>query len=224
MVSAGIFLYTICSVVAGYVSGATYKRYGGKNWVKNVLITASAFPALCVAVVLPTNLIAMIYSSTKAIPVTTMIVLCLFWIFGCLPLTAFGSILARHRVGGRRGPPPPPPCRIHPVPRQIPEKAWYLQPFALSLIAGILPFASIFIETYMILSSFWSYRVYYVYGFMLLVGLILVAVTACVVIVSIYMLLNAEDYEWPWKSVYIAGASSFYVYLYSIYFFYHRTK
>ena len=36
------------------------------------------------------------------------------------------------------------------------------------LLGGILPFGSIFIEMYFILTSFWAYKIYYVYGFILL--------------------------------------------------------
>ena len=36
------------------------------------------------------------------------------------------------------------------------------------MIIGILPFGSIFIEMYFIFTSFWAYKIYYVYGFMLL--------------------------------------------------------
>merc|ERR1712106_239702 len=46
------------------------------------------------------------------------------------------------------------------------------------------PFGSIFIEMYFIFTSFWAYKIYYVYGFMLLVFLILLTVTVCVTIVS----------------------------------------
>ena len=57
-------------------------------------------------------------------------------------------------------------------------------------------------------SSFWSPppplsplpQVYYVYGFMLLVALILMIVTASVTIVGTYFLLNAENYHWQWTS------------------------
>ena len=49
---------------------------------------------------------------------------------------------------------------------------------------------------YFIFTSFWAYKIYYVYGFMLLVYLILVVVTVCVTIVCIYFLLNSEDYRW----------------------------
>lgn len=51
-------------------------------------------------------------------------------------------------------------------------------------------------------------QVYYVYGFMLLVFLILVIVTVCVTIVGTYFLLNAENYYWQWTSFLSAASTS----------------
>merc|ERR1711973_525793 len=86
--------------------------------------------------------------------------------------------------------------RINAVPRPIPEKKWFMEPWVIVMVGGILPFGSIFIEMYFIFTSFWAYKTYYVYGFMLLVFLILTIVTVCVTIVCTYFLLNAEDYRW----------------------------
>jgi NhaP-type Na+/H+ or K+/H+ antiporter len=49
--------------------------------------------------------------------------------------------------------------------------------------------------------------VYYVYGFMLLVSIILIIVTTCVTIVGTYFLLNAENYHWQWTA-FLSGAST----------------
>ena len=51
-------------------------------------------------------------------------------------------------------------------------------------------------------------QVYYVYGFMLLVFLILVIVTVCVTIVGTYFLLNAENYHWQWTSFSAAASTA----------------
>ena len=58
--------------------------------------------------------------------------------------------------------------RINAVPRPIPEKKWFMEPWVIVLVGGVLPFGSIFIEMYFIFTSFWAYKIYYVYGFMLL--------------------------------------------------------
>lgn len=68
-------------MVSGYVSASLYREYGGiiycvivgKNWVKNVLITASLWPLTCSAIGLPVNSIASLYSSTRAVSLSTMV-------------------------------------------------------------------------------------------------------------------------------------------------------
>merc|ERR1712137_324649 len=110
------------------------------------------------------------------------------------------------------------------VPRPIPEKKWFMEPSVIIALGGILPFGSIFIEMYFIFTSFWAYKIYYVYGFMLLVVLILIVVTVCVTIVCTYFLLNAEDYRWQWTSFLSAASTSGYVFLYAIYYFFFKTK
>uniref|UniRef100_A0A914RWW9 Transmembrane 9 superfamily member n=1 Tax=Parascaris equorum TaxID=6256 RepID=A0A914RWW9_PAREQ len=77
------------------------------------------------------------------------------------------------------------PCRVNAVPRPIPDKKWFLEP-------------------YFIFTSFWAYKIYYVYGFMLLVVLILSIVTMCVTVVCTYFLLNAEDYRWSVSSLHFS--------------------
>lgn len=77
---------------------------------------------------------------------------------------------------------------------------------------------------YFIFTSFWAYKIYYVFGFMLLVFVILIIVTVCVTIVCTYFLLNAEDYRWQWTSFLAAASTAFYVYLYSFYYFIFKTK
>ncbi|KAL0437918.1 UNVERIFIED_CONTAM: Transmembrane 9 superfamily member 1 [Sesamum latifolium] len=116
------------------------------------------------------------------------------------------------------------PCRVKTIPRPIPEKKWYLTPSVISLMGGLLPFGSIFIEMYFVFTSFWNYKVYYVYGFMLLVFVILIIVTVCVTIVGTYFLLNAENYHWQWTSFFSAASTALYVYLYSIYYYHVKTK
>jgi len=142
--------------------------------------------------------------------------ICLFVI---LPLNLVGVILGRN-ISGQ----PDNPCRINTVPRPIPEKKWFMEPWAIVLLGGVLPFGSIFIEVYFIFTSFWQYKIYYVFGFMLLVYMILIVVTVCVTIVCTYFLLNSEDYRWQWTSFCAGGSICFYVYLYSFYYFLFKTK
>ncbi|PKU31213.1 transmembrane 9 superfamily member 3 [Limosa lapponica baueri] len=121
----------------------------------------------------------------------TEVAVCCICFFVILPLNLVGTILGRNLSGQ-----PNFPCRVNAVPRPIPEKKWFMEPAVIVCLGGILPFGSIFIEMYFIFTSFWAYKIYYVYGFMMLVLVILCIVTVCVTIVCTYFLLNAEDYRW----------------------------
>eukprot|EP00271_Cylindrocystis_brebissonii_P003027 TRINITY_DN1377_c0_g1_i1.p1 TRINITY_DN1377_c0_g1~~TRINITY_DN1377_c0_g1_i1.p1 ORF type:complete len:600 (+),score=132.97 TRINITY_DN1377_c0_g1_i1:226-2025(+) len=219
IVTAFIICYALTSFVGGYVSGGYYSRNDGKHWMKSMLMTASLFPFTCFAVGFALNTVAIFYHSLAAIPFGTMVVVLVIWAFISFPLATLGTIVGRNWSGT-----PDNPCRVKTIPRPIPQKKWYLTPGVISLMGGLLPFGSIFIEMYFIFTSFWNYKVYYVYGFMLLVFLILIIVTVCVTIVGTYFLLNAENYHWQWTAFASAASTSVYVYLYSIYYYFMKTK
>ena len=67
--------------------------------------------------------------------------------FVIFPLTLVGTIIGKNMNGT-----PNFPCRVNAVPRPIPEKRWFMEPVVISILGGILPFGSIFIEMYFILT------------------------------------------------------------------------
>lgn len=214
-----IICYALTSVVGGYVSGGMYSRNDGNAWMATMVITAALFPLLCFSIAAVLNTIAIGYHSLAAVPFGTIVVLLLIWLLLSVPLTLLGTVVGRNWAGQ-----PDNPCRVKRIPSPIPAKKWYLQPSIIALMGGLLPFGSIFIEMYFIFTSFWNYKVYYVYGFMLLVFVILIIVTVCVTIVGTYFLLNAENYRWQWTAFSAAGSTSLYVFLYSIHYFFAKTK
>ncbi|PPD89851.1 hypothetical protein GOBAR_DD13198 [Gossypium barbadense] len=220
IVTTFILCYAFTSFISGYVSGGMYSRNGGKSWIKSMILTACLFPFMCFGIGFILNTVAIFYGSLAAIPFGTMVVVFVIWAFISFPLALLGTVVGRNWSGA-----PNNPCRVKTIPRPIPEKKWYLTPSVVSLMGGLLPFGSIFIEMYFIFTSFWNYKVkffflvYYVYGFMLLVFLILIIVTVCVTIVGTYFLLNAENYHWQWTSFFSAASTAVYVYLYSVYYY-----
>ncbi|KAJ8477040.1 hypothetical protein OPV22_020767 [Ensete ventricosum] len=198
-----IVCYALTSFISGYVSGGLHSRNGGKSWIKSMILAASLFPFMCFGIGFILNTIAIFYGSLAAIPFGTMVVVFIIWAFISFPLALLGTVVGRNWSGS-----PNNPCRVKTIPRPIPEKKWYLTPSIISLMGGLLPFGSIFIEMYFVFTSFWNYKVYYVYGFMLLVFLILIIVTMCVTIVGTYFLLNAENYHWQWTSFFSAASTA----------------
>eukprot|EP00798_Chlamydomonas_sp_ICE-L_P018862 gene18862-25415_t len=210
ILTAFIVCYALTSFVGGYVSGGFYARNDGRNWIRTMLATACLFPGVCFGIALLLNTIALCYHSLAAVPFGyIMLVICL-WGFISFPLCLIGTVFGRNWSSI-----PNYPCRVKRIPSPVPDRKWYLKPFFISLIGGLLPFGSIFIEMYFVFTSFWNYKVYFVYGFMLLVMSILLIVTVCVTIVGTYFQLNAENYHWWWTPFGIASSTGFYVLLYA---------
>ncbi|CAG8545200.1 5735_t:CDS:2, partial [Scutellospora calospora] len=103
----------------GYSSANTYQTYGGRNWIKNIIVTATLWPGTLSVVTTMINFVAVYYSSSRAIPFTAMLAMFATWLFLAFPLTFIGAILCRNWASQ-----PNFPCRVNPIPRPIPEKIW----------------------------------------------------------------------------------------------------
>lgn len=203
-----------------------YSRYGGKDKVKVLLLSSSGLPLLAFCVVVFLNFFAYKYHSLNYVPASTLVihhdsqVVCIgIWVALILPLNLVGNVGGRRFAGKANN-----PCRINAMARVIPDKPWYLTPYVRLSLAGLLPFGGIFIELYFIFTSFWNYKYYYVYGFALMVLVILTVVTLCVAVVGTYMLLNAEDHLWQWNSIFSGLSTGLYIFLYAFYYFHYHTK
>ncbi|XP_065153035.1 transmembrane 9 superfamily member 3-like isoform X1 [Paramisgurnus dabryanus] len=220
MLNTAIFVYAATSPVNGYFGGSLYAKQGGRRWIKQMFIGAFLIPAMVCGTAFFINFIAIYYHSSRAISFGTMVVVCCICFFVILPLNLVGTILGR-KLSGQ----PNSPCRVNAVPRPIPEKKCrFMEPAVIVCLGGIIPFGLIFIEMYFIFASFWADKIYYVYGFMMLVLMFLCIVTVWVTIVCTSFLLNAEDYRWQWTSFLSGASTGVYVYMYSFYYYFFKTK
>lgn len=154
IVTVFIICYALTSFVGGYVSGGFYMRNEGKNWIRAMLLTACLYPGITMAIAFLLNTIAIFYHSLAAVPFGTMVVMAVLWGLLSCPLCLFGTVIGRNWNGQ-----PDNPCRVKRIPSPIPFKKWYLRPWVISVLGGLLPFGSIFIEMYFIFTSFWNYKV-----------------------------------------------------------------
>lgn len=138
------------------------------------------------------------------------------WAVIALPLSIAGSYL------GFRKPRIEHPVRTNQIPRQVPDQPTYLRSWPSILMGGTLPFGAIFIELYFIMNSIWFNRIYYGIGFLFLVFLVLVLTCSQVTILMCYFHLCNEDYHWSWRAFLTSGAAGFYVFLYSVYYYFNK--
>lgn len=217
--TAAIVLYALTAGISGTVASAFYKKLNGDRWAWNIVLTASlyALPLFIVASVV--NVIAATFHTTSALPFSTLVSILAIWLFVGFPLTVFGGITGRRIAGPFQA-----PCRTKNFPREIPPIPWYRQAPVQMVMAGFLPFSAIYIELYYVYTSVWGHNYYTLYGILFLVFLILLVVTACITIALTYFQLSMEDHRWWWRSFLSGGSTGLFVYAYSFFYYFYRSK
>jgi transmembrane 9 superfamily protein 2/4 len=213
LITAFVVLFVLMGVFAGYFSTRCYRIFKGTHPKKNTINTAFAFPGTVFAIYFVINMCERGVHSSGAVPFGTLVSLVALWFGISVPLVFFGSYFAQ------RKPLPEDPVRTNQIPRQVPEQVWYMSPVLSVLMGGILPFGAVFIELFFILLALWGNQLYYIFGFLLIVFIILIITCAEITVVMCYFQLCAEDYNWWWRSFLTAGASAFYMFLYAIFYF-----
>jgi transmembrane 9 superfamily protein 2/4 len=216
LTTAAIGLYCLMGVVAGYHAGRLYKTFKGNAPKRVAFKTALLFPSIILGTGFVLNFFLIGKHSSGAIPFTTMIAICAM-LFGIdLPLVFLGFHFGFRKQAYSH------PCRTNQIPRQVPDMPWYLKTYPCMFLAGILPFGAVFIELYFIFSAIWENQFYYLFGFLFIVCGILFISCAQIAIVVTYFRLCAENYRWYWNSYIFSGGSAFYVFLYSIFYYYSK--
>uniref|UniRef100_A0A0E0LWF4 Transmembrane 9 superfamily member n=1 Tax=Oryza punctata TaxID=4537 RepID=A0A0E0LWF4_ORYPU len=187
-----IILYLFLGIAAGYVSVRLWKTIKGtsEGWRSVSWLTACFFPGVLLMVLTVLNFVLWGSKSTGALPISLFFALLAMWFSMSVPLTLVGGFV------GTRSAQIEFPVRTNQIPRDIPARKY--PSWLLVFGAGTLPFGTLFIELFSILSSIWLGRFYYVS------------------VVLTYMNLCVEHWRWWWKAFFASGSVAIYVFLYSI--------
>lgn len=218
-ISFGFGLFVFAGLFCGYYSARVYKTFDGQDFVRNALVTAVLFPGLAFGLIFVMNLFVWAQASSTAIPFGTLIAILFMWLFIQLPLVYVGS-----RYGYTRGGAWEHPTKTSLIPRQIPQQVWYIKRTRSVLLAGLIPFAVIFIELLFVFQSVWQDKsgFYYMFGFFSVVSLMLIVTVAETTVVTIYIQLCSENYNWWWQSFLVGGGSSVWIFLYCIWYYFAK--
>jgi transmembrane 9 superfamily protein 2/4 len=218
LLQSTLLLFTFMGVPGGYASARFYKLFGGEDWKEATALTALLFPGGIFIIFFFLNLLIWGQASAGAVPFATMFALLVLWFGISVPLVFLGAYL------GYRKPAWELPVRTNQVPREIPLQPWYMKPVYSALVGGLLPFGAVFTELFFIMSSIWQHQIYYVFGFLVLVLIILIVTCAEVSIALAYFQLTSEDYHWWWRAFFTSASSGLYVLLYSWLYFSTRLQ
>ena len=219
MATAGVLLYASTCCVSGYVSSRFFRALNGNRWAWNIVLTSSLFTLPFFIMWSIVNSMAWYHQSTQALPFTTIFFLMLVWLLGGFPLTVLGGITGRNHGDLFNA-----PCRTKNIPREIPSLPFHHTLLVRMVIGGFLPFSSISVELYYVFSTLWGRQTYTLYGILLLVFVILVSMTVCISVVQTYFQLRCGDYRWWWHSVFSAGATGIYIFLYAVFYYFMRSQ
>jgi transmembrane 9 superfamily member 2/4 len=213
LIMGALLVYASLGVVNGYVSARLFKALTGKSSHRVTRLSSLFFPGIAVGVFSIVDLLAWANESSLAVPLTSYIALLFLWFGVATPMVYAGSTVGfkQDRMDF--------PIRATTAPRPIPRQPWRLSSPCTLLIGGFLPFGSLFVELYYIMASAWVGFYYYVFGFLLIVFVILLVTCAEVAVLLTFAQLRKGDYRWWWRSFANAGAAALYVFAYSILYF-----
>jgi transmembrane 9 superfamily protein 2/4 len=216
LLQSTLLLFTLMGVPGGFTAARFHKLWSETGWKEATIMTAMLFPGSCFLIFFVLNLLIWGEASSGSVPFATMFALLVLWFGISVPLVFLGAYM------GYRKPVMELPVRVNQMPREIPLQQWYMKPIFTSLLGGILPFGAVFTELFFIMSSIWQHQIYYMFGFLVLVLIILILTCAEISIALIYFQLTAEDYRWWWRSFLCSASSGVYVLLYA--WLYFETK
>jgi len=216
MLTAIVLLYVSCGAVAGYVSARIFKFCDAKAWKQNTFLTAAGLPGVLISIFTVLNIFLHVAGAATAVHFFTLLAILGLWIVVSTPMVFVGSYFgfSADKVSV--------PVKVNQIARYIPQPPWYAFPPVSYFLGGILPFGSVCIELFFIMSALWLHQVYYMMGFLLVVLLILAATCAQVSVVMTYLQLCAEDHRWWWKSFFNCASAGCYLFLYSLWFLVSR--
>lgn len=204
-------LWVLSSAICGYYSARIYSGLGGTNKRSVTLGSAFLFSGIVFVVFFALNFLLWVSGSTGAVPFLTLLLLLVMWFGISVPLNVIGAFVGYKQKVYEF------PVRTNQIPREIPNASTYSNLF-FGLFSGILPFGVVFMELVFILNSIWQNEIFYFFGFLCAVFLVLVVTCAEVSIVLTYLQLSKESYHWWWPAFISTASSGLYVFGYSLVF------
>uniref|UniRef100_L7MZU7 Transmembrane 9 superfamily member n=1 Tax=Anolis carolinensis TaxID=28377 RepID=L7MZU7_ANOCA len=233
LMTCAVVLWVLLGTPAGYVSARMYKTFRGEKWKTNVLLTALLCPGIVFADFFIMNLILWVKGSSAAIPFGTLVAILAMWFGISVPLTFIGAYFGfKEKEPGALFPYNVLPlCQNQilqhidsfPIPQIyigknfsiLPRVFPVTYPSTASLTCPFLLFP---------ISLLQSHQMYYMFGFLFLVFIILLITCSEATVLLCYFHLCAEDYHWWWRSFLTSSFTAVYLFIYAIHYFFSKLQ
>jgi transmembrane 9 superfamily member 2/4 len=153
------------------------------------------------------------HQSTASVPVLDVVIVVVIWCCVSIPLSLLGAYYGFKHESIEF------PTKTSSIARVIPPAPLVHQPMVGIFLSGILPFAAVYVELFFTMSSLWMDQYYCVFGFTLIVYMIMIITCSETTILLVYSQLRGENHRLWWFAFFSSGSIAFYTFIYSLYWF-----
>jgi transmembrane 9 superfamily member 2/4 len=218
LLTSMLSLWVLASSVNGYSSARIYSAFEASGSNRRLVTMGSAFifPGLSFGVFFMLNLCVWMSGSSGAVPFVTLLLLLFMWFGVSVPLVFTGAYIGYKRKSITF------PVRTNQIPRQIPAAPLNVPQWVYIMLAGILPFGTVFMELVFLLNAVAQSQILYVFGMFTIVFLILLVTCIEVSIVFTYLTLSNEQWTWNWQAFLTSASSGLYMFAYTQYYLFSQ--
>ena len=217
LLSSLLIFFCILGFPGGYAAARHSKTLNASSSRRGrvALGTALGFPGVALLMFSMLNAVIWRSGTGGAVPLSTLATLAALWLLLCAPLVYLGCLV------GFRGEPVAFPIKPSLIVRSVPRKTpWYCSLPAQMAIGGLATFGGCFIELFYILTRLWLNQFVSVFGFCVVVAVILALSAAEVGVIATYFTLSAEQHDaWWWRSWLVPATSGAFFLVYGTWFF-----
>ena len=214
----GIVIAVVTALVlsapfGGFWAVSFGRVYGYPRWLRLAAASASVVPFCLLVCYLVSGLFGLFAGSARSLALGAVLFLLVIHVIVVIPLAGLGGVgaLKLKMFEGNK-------CEVSLIPRSIPRPQWYARKELLALALGLVCTSSVIVEAYYILTAIWQSTFFYAWQYFIGAILSLSAVAICATVLSMYVLLQSENYRWQWLAFSGPASTGVFVFLYCLYF------
>ncbi|KAI8895749.1 hypothetical protein BC833DRAFT_600193 [Globomyces pollinis-pini] len=206
-------LYIIAAFPASYFGTRISNSLGGPLWSVLSFIASSIVPLLVISLAATFHILSFIFSITESTPQLSVHFLGILWLLSPLPFHFYGSYIGHCHQDYHK---------VHKLNIQVPNHPWYLRDLESRIITGSIPFFIFSFQLNELFKNFTKQTPASILTTLHLMTLVIVISTLIeITLLTVFLLLTNEDYQWHWKSFQISNSSSIFIFIYTFYFYYY---
>lgn len=213
----GLVSLAASGVANGFMTARFLKFFKSGEWKDAACLSVVMFPSYMFILFVANDFVEIASGSSDAVPLARGIGWSLAWLALDVPLSTYGAYKGfTMRLNFE--------ADVAAVKGSEPKKMpLYLRGYVACPIASLAIFMLVIVELNSLMDSFWGgMYLYALFGFLFIVFICLVCVTAMLSIVQTYWLLCNQNFNWWWRAYLTGALSGVWFFAYALYYLFVR--